>query len=366
MKILIIDPGKQSLNYYLRSEEDLITCGRIGNYRDNEENCGAMNEINSRLTYEDEKIYPEAIAIRVPFGGNIFKEPAILSGSVLNKMKILAPASPLHLPAIIMLAQDAGTMFPGVPVVFIFETAFFTGLPARERNYAIDPNAMHGMEIQRLGFHGILHEAACKQINALVRRQGGHSVPKIISICLEPRPEAAAAKGIMPIMTTGGATPLEGLFGDTSCGEIDPGILIKLAQELKWGPEQINKVLTEESGIEGLLGSGVKLADIFSSKRKDYKLVCELFLYKMLLACGAAVAAMGTLDYIVFSGRYKDAGKKIGPWLVKKMGFLRKATGETQLTYMIFGKQLDEVMFETAAAKVKEYNNEFALTPAKN
>jgi len=365
MKILIIDPGRQALNYYLRSENDLITCGRISNYRDNEENCGAMTELNRRLTYEDEKIYPQAIAIRVPFGGSIFKEPAILSGSVLNKLKNLIPSSPLHLPAIIMLAQDAGTVFPGVPVVFIFETSFFTGLPSRERSYAIDPAAMHGMEIQRLGFHGILHEAACSQINAYVRSHGSVRAPRILSICLDPKPEAAAASGIIPIMTTGGATPLEGLFGDTSCGEIDPGILTKLGQELKWGPEQINKVLTEESGIEGLLGAGVKLIDIFSSKRKDHKLVSGLFLYKLLLACGAAVAAMGTLDYIVFSGRYKDAGKNIGTWLVRKMGFIRKSQEEPQLRYMIFEKQLDEVMYEIAAAKVKEYNNEFAPADIK-
>ena len=63
-------------------------------------------------------------------------------------------------------------------------------------------------------------------------------------------------------MVTSGATPLEGLPGHTTCGELDPSIVLTLADKLHWGPEQINGVLTMESGLLGLTGSPMTMASL--------------------------------------------------------------------------------------------------------
>ena len=71
---------------------------------------------------------------------------------------------------------------------------------------------------------------------------------RIVSICLEPRPELAACLGLRPLMVTGGNTPVEGLPGERTCGDIDPSVALKLAHELPGGLEEANQVLTARAG----------------------------------------------------------------------------------------------------------------------
>lgn len=147
-------------------------------------------------------------------------------------------------------------------------------------------------------------------------------------------------------MVTSGATPLEGLIGDTSCGDIDPGILITLNKELKWGYEMINKLLTEESGLSGLAGKPFKMDEIFSENKQNYDEIRNIVMYKLLQTAGAAAAVMGSIDIIIFSGKYRRAAETIGPWLVEKLSFLRRKKGEPKLTWQILKKYVEEIISE--------------------
>ena len=49
-----------------------------------------------------------------------------------------------------------------------------------------------------------------------------------------------------------GMTPLEGLVMGTRCGDIDPAIIFHLNEALGYSLEEINKLLTKESGLLGL------------------------------------------------------------------------------------------------------------------
>jgi acetate kinase len=347
MNILVINPGGRALSYYFYSKNgELIKSARIDNYRKNDKGPGVMQRIKQSL--EVTAMEPAVIALRVSCGGNIFKGPAVMDEKSLAALKQLIPQAPFHIPAVLDLASAAKEVFPGAEIIFVFETAFFTALPARERSYAIAPEITHGIEIQRLGFHGILHEAACRQANAQVKKDGFRTPARMLSICLEPRPEAAAVIGLRPVMATGGSTPLEGLPGDNSCGDLDIGIIIKLGHELDWGPEQINKVLTSESGVSGMLKRKTNIGEVFASGDKDCKLVREFFLYRLLQVCGSAIAAMGTLDCIVFSGRYHEAGKIIGPWLLSKLDFMSKKDNEPKLRWKIMEQPGEKIIAETA------------------
>ena len=92
-----------------------------------------------------------------------------------------------------------------------------------------------------------------------LRKELNINSARIISICLEPQPEVAAVKGLRALMVTSGATPLEGIPGHTTCGQIDPSIVLTLSESAGWGPEKINTELTKQSG---LLGSGDLYADL--------------------------------------------------------------------------------------------------------
>ncbi len=289
----------------------------------------------------------EVIAVHCVFGASDFEGPCLVDGLVIKKLENLAPRAPLHLPRSIDAIKACQRIFDSVPVVAVFETSFFVNLAAREHKYALDNTLMNASGIRRYGYSGIYHQAASNYIVGIQRKKAVSAAPRILSICLESRPEIAAVRGNRPVMVTSGATPLEGLPSEKSCGEIDPSIAITLAQEKKWGPEQINLMLTRQSGIYGLTGKSISLEELFWKSSDDYKLAKDLMQYRMLLACGAGIAAMGGVDYIVFSGKYSMVGNILGPWLCAR---LQAASDdkERDLWYLFFSRSREQIMADDA------------------
>ena len=362
MKLLILNPGRKSLKFELAGEG---IRGVIDNYRGNENIKDILFEIQKRISslkYPSEGVIkPDAIALRVIYGGEKFREPVVFSDKILKELKDLIPLFPLHMPGIIEIAQAYSEISPETPIVLIFETAFFAGMPSREFSYAVNPAIFNNRRIRKFGFHGLLHDAVSSYAVQLQKNKKSNEPAHIISICLEPRPEAAAILGFRPLTVTSGMTPLEGLFGDTTCGDIDPGIIIQISQSLHWGLEQINQTLTEESGIVSLAGTGKTLEDIFAKESRANKKARELFLYKLLQACGAGMSAIGAADYIIFSGRYKQTGNIIGPWLTERL-IIKKLTGDNnKVEWSILPQTLEEVISENVIKYLTEYNKKQVL-----
>ena len=262
---------------------------------------------------------PEVIALRLPFGGQAITAPCIANAATAERLRAAASQAPLHVPPVIRLAECCADVFPGAPVAFVPETGFFAALPEREHSYGLDAGVMLAMNLRRYGFHGIFHEAACAWMARRARNEGIAGSQRILSIVLEPKLEAAAVIGGRPLTVTGGATPLEGLPGETSGGDTDAGIVLAVAREMGWGAEQINAALTRESGLYGLAGRRITFPYLFDSNDETLEPVREIVRYRLLLACGSGIAAMGGLDGIVFSGRYATLGERLRPWLAGRL-----------------------------------------------
>jgi acetate kinase len=294
---------------------------------------------------------PEVIAIRSAFGGVEFPGPVVVTPEVMSRLNRLIPMAPLHIPVVRLLIRGAEERFPGVPVVLVFETSFFRDLPPREYLYAINREVADELGLRRYGFHGLYHQAACGSVSAGRSRNGSGQAGRIISICLEPKPEAAAIIGRRPVTVTSGVTPLEGIPGARTCGELDPSIVLYLQRKLGWGPERINRILTEQSGLLGLAGEPVTLKELYESDDAELKPVRERISYHLLQACGAGMAAMGGLDTIVFSGRYNQIGSIVGPWLSSRLDFsdgpIKKA-----IELKNFNEPLERIVSDIASVEV--------------
>lgn len=265
---------------------------------------------------------PDIVVIRSAYGGSMFSRTTPVDVEMLSRLATLAPDAPMHVPQVCQSAKAALKAFAESMVVMAFETAFFVDLPDRERRYAIADDRM-----RKFGYHGLYHQAACNEPDGL--RSNGAT--RTLSLCLEPQPEVVAILGHRPVLTTSGVTPLEGLPGETTCGDLDPTIVLTLARRLNWGPEEINNVLTRQSGLRGLLGRSLCLGQVLASEAwpKNGHLcpgdngtpheACNILAYRILLAGGASVAAMGGLDRIVLSGRYADQGQGLGQWLSQRL-----------------------------------------------
>jgi len=122
--------------------------------------------------------------------------------------------------------------------------------------------------------------------------------------------------GRRPITVTSGATPLEGLPGETNSGEIDPAVALALAGEAGLGPEGANALLVGGSGLFRSGGPPCALGDVLTSTRSECTRAREVLLYRMLLASGTAAAALGGVDAVVFSGRYVSCSAVVAQYVL--------------------------------------------------
>jgi len=317
--------------------------------RDRHPDDAALRRMVSGVLKEFRRVMeatPEVVAVRGPFGGPEFAGPVVFTDDAARRLQAQAVHAPLHVPALLRLAQACARVFAGAKVVLVFETSFFVALPEREYAYGLGPEGMYAADLRRYGFHGVFHEAACRFMARNAREAGRSAPQRILSIVLEPKPEVSAVLGLQPLTVTSGATPLEGIPGETSGGELDAGIVLGLSREKGWGPEQINSVLSRESGIKGLTGRRLTLEDLFHSKSPATEPAREVLRYRLLLACGAGVAAMSGLDGIVFSGRYAALGEQLGPWLQSRIRLSGDSEGGA--AWKVFDVPLHRLVAEAA------------------
>ncbi len=287
---------------------------------------------------------PEAIAVRLLYGGEEFKKTQVYDRAVLERLKSLAAQSPLHIPTAVRLLKILERIVPTPEILLFFETAFFANLPLSERTYAIDGNLPDSYgeglgDVRRFGYHGIFHGALARKI-----RQKGIEARRVLSICLEPIPEVAGIYDGKPVTVSSGSTPMEGLPGNTTCGEIDPGIILLLEEKKKWGPETINEMLSRKSGLTALAGKNVTIADVVL-REGEFGRARDLLEYRLLLSCGAAIGVMGGFDTVAFSGRYVAVADRLAERIVPK---LARGAAEPSLPSLFFMQEsLDRLMAES-------------------
>jgi acetate kinase len=294
---------------------------------------------------------PDAVVLRVPHGGSVLEVPAIATDEMISALGQIASCAPLHIPAVLNATRACREVFPGAAVLLLPETGFFSVLPIRERLYALDGETRTALDLRRFGFHGLLHEAACAAVADARARTGRREPARVLSVCLDPQPEVAAVRGRRPVMATGGTTPLEGIPGETTSGELDPGIVLALARK-GMGPEQIDALLTRDSGVRGLSGAPVSLGDVICHPRSDAEeLARDVLEYRILLACGSGAAALGGVDAIVFSGVYVSTAEALQSNLRDRLSTALNATPKS-IDICCLRDSIDRVMADTAVDKL--------------
>ena len=295
---------------------------------------------------------PDLIAVRAVFGGETFQSPVRVTPEVVRELEELVLQAPLPVRTLLGVIEGLRQVAPEVPTILAFETAFFVSLPDREKRYGLDPELSSALALRRYGFHGIFHEAAYQYAVRQHRKPGTQSRPRTLSICWEPKPEVAAIAGGRPVMVTGGMTPLEGLPGETTCGELDPSVVLELAEQKRWGPEQIDNALSQGGGLTGLVGRPTTLGQVLRSENGALRLARRFLRYRLLQACGAGIAAMGGLDSVVLSGQFATEGKALGAWLVSRLSF-GDPSGASQVALDCLAEPLARIIADSAAAAAR-------------
>ncbi len=194
-----------------------------------------------------------AVGHRVVHGGEAFQRPTRVDEGVVAAIRGMIPLAPLHNPANLEGIQVALRLFPGVPQVAVFDTAFHQTMAPAAYRYAIPENLYREQRVRRYGFHGTSHAYVSRRAAALLGRDPADC--NLITLHLGNGASAAAVRGGRSIDTSMGLTPLEGLVMGTRCGDLDPAIPFYLARNLGMDIAVLDDLLNRRSGLLGLCGA---------------------------------------------------------------------------------------------------------------
>jgi acetate kinase len=242
-----------------------------------------------------------AIGHRVVHGGATFADPVIVDRDVLARIRELSVLAPLHNPANAEGIERAMAVFPGVPQVAVFDTAFFRTLPAAAATYAIDADLAAAHQIRRYGFHGTSHEYVSGAAAAFLGRRRAE-LDQIV-LHLGNGASVSAIRGGVAVETSMGLTPLEGLVMGTRSGDIDPGVLLHLQRSAGMDLAGVDDLLNRRSGIRGLAGV-VDFRDLHrlvDAGDPAARLAFDVYCHRARKYIGAYLAVLGRADTVVFT-----------------------------------------------------------------
>jgi acetate kinase len=263
----------------------------------NADHADALNAILQRL----EDRVPGAVGHRIVHGGEHFTQAALIDDSVIEAIETTAALAPLHNPANLAGIAATRKVFPDLPQVAVFDTAFHQTLPPRAYRYAL-PEALyteHG--IRRYGFHGTSHAFVSQRAGELSGRgAGGWLTAHLGNGC-----STAAVWNHQSLDTSMGLTPLEGLVMGTRSGDVDPGLHAHLHRQLGWSLDEIDDVLNKQSGLLGLSGLTNDMREVEEQAVAGHpaaKLALDVFCYRIAKSLAALSCALPKLDGVIFTG----------------------------------------------------------------
>jgi len=245
----------------------------------------------------------KAIGHRVVHGGEAITDPVIIDAKVKATIKDCFSIAPLHNPPNLIGIEACEAVFPGVPNIGVFDTAFHATMPPKAYLYGIPYDLYTEHKIRRYGFHGTSHAYVSRQAAALLGSKPEDV--KVIVCHLGNGGSVSAVSGGKCQDTSMGLTPLEGLIMGTRCGDLDPAIVWNIMKIKGLDADGVDGYLNKKSGMLGLAGIGSSdLRDIEEAHDKGDKQctqALETYAYRIRKYIGAYMAALGGLDCLAFT-----------------------------------------------------------------
>ncbi len=238
-----------------------------------------------------------AVGHRVVHGGLAFAEAVRVTPEVTAALARLSPLAPLHQPHNLAPIEILAKLQPGLPQVACFDTAFHRAQPEAAQAFALPP-AITGLGVRRYGFHGLSYEyiaGVLPQVDA--KAAAGRTVVAHLgngsSMC-------ALVAG-RSVASTMGFTAVDGLPMGTRCGNLDPGVVLYLIDELGMDARAIESLIYTQSGLLGVSGLSSDMRVLLASSDERARFAIELYTYRLGRELGSLAAAAGGLDALVFT-----------------------------------------------------------------
>jgi acetate kinase len=238
-----------------------------------------------------------AVGHRVVHGGIEYSAPVRVDADIIEKLDRLVPLAPLHQPHNFAPIKILLQRTPPLPQVACFDTAFHHTHPPVAQAFALPP-AITERGVRRYGFHGLSYEYIASVLPAYDTQAAGG---RTVVLHLGNGASMCALNAGKSIASTMGFTAMDGLPMGTRCGNLDPGVILYLLDELGMDARAIEKLLYEQSGLLGVSGISSDMRTLEASQEPRAQFAIELFVYRIGRELGSLAAALGGLDALIFT-----------------------------------------------------------------
>jgi len=234
---------------------------------------------------------------RVVHGGLEYTRPVRLDASIVAALEKYIPLAPLHQPHNLAPIKTLLERLPRLPQVACFDTAFHRTLPPVAQAFAL-PRAITDRGVLRYGFHGLSYEYIAGVLPSYDARA---AAGKVVVLHLGNGSSMCAIANGRSVASTMGFTAADGLPMGTRCGNLDPGVVLYMMDELKMDARAIEKTIYQQSGLLGVSGVSSDMRTLEASSEPGAKSAIDLFVYRIGRELGSLAAALGGVDAIVFT-----------------------------------------------------------------
>ena len=257
--------------------------------------------------------------------------------AALEGFKDIAPA---HNPPYAAGIRRFQEKLPGVPLVALFETAFYQWMPEAATRYAV-PETWYQAGVRRHGFHGASHKFIAERSAELLGRDdiarrvsglyqdgpGPESGPplRVISCHLGGSSSITGIRNGLAVGTSMGLSPQSGLPQNNRVGDLDSAAVPYMLKTLGLPLAEIERQLVQESGLLGLSGVGNDLRDLRAAAAQGNaraRLALEVFTHSARHWIGAFHFELGGCEAIVFTAGIGENNPDLRAAILRDLGQL--------------------------------------------
>jgi acetate kinase len=323
VKILVANLGSTSLKYRLfdfsGDQEKLLTRGgieRVTDYAQAIESC--LDELRKGGWIRNESDLA-AVGFKTIMARGI-NGCVRLDEKVVRAMEEYNAIAPAHNPPYITGIRMFAQRMPNVPLIGLFETAFYQWAPEASMRYAV-PEAWLQAGVRRWGFHGASHKFIAERSAEMLCREDVASRARLLYVdsgasrVREPALRvischlggSSSVTGILNGVAVGnsmGASPQSGLPQNNRVGDLDSCTLHFVMQTTGLPLEEVQRQLWSDSGLKALSGGYNDFRDIQEQAAQGNpraQLAVDVLVHSARHWIGAYYLQLNGIDALVFT-----------------------------------------------------------------
>ncbi len=285
---------------------------------------------------------PSVVGHRFVHGGDVPDFARLVDEAERQRLEGITHLAPLHLPNN-LLALDLCSTYFDVPQIACFDTSFHQTMPALSKRLPIPQS----LAIHRYGFHGLSYAYIAKTLPTVI---GDIAYKKVVVAHLGSGASLCLMENLKSVDTTMGYTPAGGIPMGTRSGDLDPGVMLALAEH--YNPQQLRDVVFHQMGLLALSdGENAEMESLLASHSQNAKFAVEYFCQQVRGAIGALASKAGGVDALVFTAGIGEHSSIVRQKICAPLSFL--------------GIALDNALNESSASRVELHGSKpIAIIPA--